>query len=55
MTSTNTEELGRYPPAVECPEFGVKLKFNHIFPEKRTQNVRPSFRQSMQLLPLALR
>lgn len=40
---------------VEVPQYGVKLKFNHVFPEKRTQNVRPTFRQSLPLIPLAYR
>lgn len=37
------------------PQYGVKLKFNHKFPEKRTQNIRPSMRQSLPLIPLAWR
>lgn len=37
------------------PKYGVKLKFNHKFPEKRTQNIRPSMRQSLPLIPLAWR
>ena len=36
-------------------EYGVKLKFNHVFPEKRNQNLRPSFRQTISLLPLVCR
>lgn len=39
----------------EIPQYGVKLKFNHVFPEKRTQNVRPTLRQSLPLLALAYR
>lgn len=42
-------------PSTECPKFGVKLKFNHIYPETRTQNIRPSVRQSILLLPLVWR
>lgn len=41
------------PSAV--PKYGIKLKFNHKFPEKRTQNIRPSMRQSLPLIPLAWR
>lgn len=41
--------------AVSVPKYGVKLKFNHIFPEKRTQNLRPSVRQTLPLIPLAWR
>lgn len=37
------------------PQYGVKMKFNHKFPEKRTQNIRPSMRQSLPLIPLAWR
>lgn len=37
------------------PRFGVKLKFNHVFPEKRNQNIRPSIRQTLPLLPLVCR
>lgn len=40
---------------IEVPKYGLKLKFNHVFPEKRTQNVRPTLRQSLPLLPLACR
>lgn len=39
----------------DIPQYGVKLKFNHKFPEKRTQNIRPSMRQSLPLIPLAWR
>lgn len=41
------------PSAV--PQYGIKLKFNHKYPEKRTQNIRPSVRQSLPLIPLAWR
>lgn len=40
---------------VPVPAYGVKLKFNHVFPEKRMQNLRPTIRQSLPLLPLAFR
>lgn len=40
---------------VFVPQYGVKLKFNHVFPEKRTQNLRASVRQTLPLLPLAWR
>lgn len=40
---------------IEVPKYGMKVKFNHVFPEKRTQIVRPSIRQSLALLPLAYR
>lgn len=41
------------PSAV--PQYGIKLKFNHKFPEKRTQNIRPSVRQSLALIPMVWR
>lgn len=41
------------PSAVS--QYGLKLKFNHKYPEKRTQNLRPSVRQSLPLIPLAWR
>lgn len=37
------------------PQYGVKMKFNHVFPEKRTPNFRPTFRQTLPLLPLVWR
>lgn len=37
------------------PQYGIKMKFNHKYPEKRTQNIRPSMRQSLPLIPLAWR
>lgn len=37
------------------PQYGIKMKFNHKYPEKRTQNIRPSVRQSLPLIPLAWR
>lgn len=40
---------------IEVPKYGVKVKFNHVFPEKRTQNARPSLRQSLAFLSLAYR
>lgn len=39
----------------EVPAYGIKLKFNHVFPEKRIQNLRGSFRQSIPFVPLAYR
>lgn len=43
------------PIGTAVPQYGIKLKFNHTFPEKRTQNIRPSVRQSLPLIPLAWR
>lgn len=35
--------------------YGLKLKFNHVYPEKRNQNLRPTIRQTIPLLPLVMR
>lgn len=35
--------------------YGLKLKFNHVWPEKRNQNLRPSIKQTLPLLPLFCR
>ncbi|XP_014087566.1 non-lysosomal glucosylceramidase isoform X1 [Bactrocera oleae] len=37
------------------PQYGLKLKFDHVWPEKRNQNLRPSLRQTLPLVPLACR
>nr|XP_040239251.2 non-lysosomal glucosylceramidase isoform X2 [Anopheles coluzzii] len=37
------------------PQYGLKLKFNHVFSDTRNQNLRPSFRQILSMVPLALR
>lgn len=37
------------------PCYGLKLKFDHIWPEKRNQNLRPSIKQSLPMVPLACR
>lgn len=63
----NEQDLDQQPPKTHSfdllsaalpsaiPKYGIKLKFNHKFPEKRTQNIRPSMRQSLPLIPLAWR
>lgn len=51
----NTFDLMNGASSTAVPQYGIKLKFNHTFPEKRTQNLRPSFRQSISLIPLAWR
>lgn len=51
----NDTTVSAVATAVSVPKHGVKLKFNHIFPEKRTQNLRPSVRQTLPLIPLAWR
>lgn len=47
--------LNAAPISTAIPQYGFKVKFNHIFPEKRTQILRPSLRQSIPLIPLAWR
>ncbi|XP_014220612.1 non-lysosomal glucosylceramidase [Trichogramma pretiosum] len=34
------------------PKYGFKVKLNHEFPEKWSQNMRPSFMQTVHMLPL---
>lgn len=36
-------------------QFGVKLKFNHVYPETRNQNLRPSMKQIIALVPMVFR
>uniref|UniRef100_A0A1L8E229 Non-lysosomal glucosylceramidase n=1 Tax=Nyssomyia neivai TaxID=330878 RepID=A0A1L8E229_9DIPT len=48
----STYDLKQYS---SVPAYGLKLNFNHIFPEKRHQNIRPSLRQTIPLLPLFYR
>lgn len=40
---------------VDVPQYGLKLKFNHVFPEKRNQNLRGNLRQTLPLVPLIYR
>ncbi|XP_052852653.1 non-lysosomal glucosylceramidase isoform X1 [Drosophila gunungcola] len=37
------------------PKYGLKLKFDHVWPERRIQNVRASIRQTLPLVPLVCR
>lgn len=37
------------------PQYGVKLKFNHVFPDKRNQNLRPRFSQILAMTGMVLR
>lgn len=37
------------------PQYGLKLKFNHVYPETRNQNLKPSFKQIWPIIPMALR
>lgn len=37
------------------PQYGVKLKFNHVFPEKRNQNLRPRLSQVLPMTGMIFR
>uniref|UniRef100_A0A182P5W9 Uncharacterized protein n=1 Tax=Anopheles epiroticus TaxID=199890 RepID=A0A182P5W9_9DIPT len=37
------------------PQYGLKLKFNHVFSDTRNQNLRPTIRQMLPMVPMALR
>ncbi|XP_055852929.1 non-lysosomal glucosylceramidase isoform X1 [Episyrphus balteatus] len=37
------------------PKYGLKLTFNHVYPEKRNQNIRPTIKQSIPFIPLVCR
>lgn len=39
----------------KVPRYGLKLKFDHVWLEKRNQNLRPSIKQALPLLPLFCR
>lgn len=41
--------------ATRIPYFGWKVKLNHVFPEKWSQNMRPSLKQIIPLIPLFVR
>ena len=51
----STNDLKKQQQLIEVPKYGMKVKFNHVYPEKRTQNVKPTLRQSFPLIPLAYR
>ncbi|XP_037957731.1 non-lysosomal glucosylceramidase isoform X2 [Teleopsis dalmanni] len=52
--SANFEEL-RQNEITAVPRYGLKLKFDHVWPEKRNQNIRPSMKQTWPLMPLVWR
>ncbi|KAI8121146.1 Non-lysosomal glucosylceramidase [Lucilia cuprina] len=52
--SANYEEL-QHNEVTAIPQYGLKLKFDHVWPEKRNQNLRPSIKQTLPLVPLACR
>jgi non-lysosomal glucosylceramidase len=37
------------------PPIGLKFKFNHVFPEERNQNLRPSIKQWLSMAPMVMR
>ncbi|KAH8352435.1 hypothetical protein KR084_004138, partial [Drosophila pseudotakahashii] len=37
------------------PKYGLKLKFDHVWPERRIQNVRASIKQTLPMVPLVCR
>ncbi|XP_068140847.1 non-lysosomal glucosylceramidase isoform X1 [Drosophila tropicalis] len=37
------------------PRYGLKLKFDHVWPERRNQNLRPSIKQTLPMVPLVCR
>lgn len=51
--SSNMVEIKQQCSAV--PKYGLKLKFGHTFPDKRSPNIRPSFRQVWPMIPLVYR
>lgn len=49
------EQAGEPNELTAVPRFGLKLKFDHVWPEKRNQNLRPSIKQSLPMVPLVCR
>ncbi|GAB0086442.1 Non-lysosomal glucosylceramidase [Sergentomyia squamirostris] len=54
-SSVNVQSTYDFKQYSSVPSYGLKLSFNHVYQEKRRQNIRPSFRQSISLLPLFYR
>jgi len=48
-------QTGESTEITAVPRYGLKLKFDHIWPEKRNQNLRPSIKQSLPMVSLACR
>lgn len=40
---------------IAVPKYGLKLKLNHTYPETRSQDYYPRFRQLLRVLPLLIR
>ncbi|XP_061387409.1 non-lysosomal glucosylceramidase [Musca vetustissima] len=53
--SANYDEQQQRNEITAISQYGLKLKFDHVWPEKRNQNLRPSIKQTLPLLPLACR
>lgn len=55
----STHEIGDVksvmPEAVAVPAYGLKVKLNHVYPEKISPNFMPSWRIIWNMLPLILR
>lgn len=39
----------------EVPKYGFKVRLDHEFAEKWSQKLRPKFKQTIQMMPLAVR
>ncbi|OXU32049.1 hypothetical protein TSAR_002854 [Trichomalopsis sarcophagae] len=39
----------------EVPKYGFKVRLDHEYPEKWSQKLRPKFKQTIQMMPLAVR
>lgn len=39
----------------DMKQYGLKLKFGHTFPEKRSPNIRPSIKQMLPMIPMTCR
>lgn len=40
---------------VKVPEYGFKIKLNHVYAEKWDQNIVPRLNQVLSLIPLVIR
>ncbi|KAH8393042.1 hypothetical protein KR215_000440, partial [Drosophila sulfurigaster] len=49
------QQTGESNEITAVPRYGLKLKFDHVWPEKRNQNLRPSIKQSLPMVPLVCR
>ena len=49
MTDRTSKNLSKFP------KYGWKVKLDHKFPETRDQNLKPSLKQILPLIPLGFR